>query len=175
MSIYIYLLHLQVILVCKHVFVMENSIAGSILILAAALAFAAIVMTIRGDKKEINILHGCYPDSAYMSMLTKYETSCRSGRQQLKDKKIDIKQNRRKNMTDMMTMNMQDLEAVAGGEEHGSLPEYIVNKMNLYERYTYDELYRRVNNALAVNDIADARKSYSIARSWELDIKRKYS
>ena len=110
-----------------------------------------------------------------MSMLTKYETGCRSGRQQLKDKKIDIKQKRRKNMTDMMTMNMQDLEAVAGGEEHGSLPEYIVNKMNLYERYTYDELYRRVNNALAVNDIADARKSYSIARSWELDIKRKYS
>ena len=52
MSIYIYLLHLQVILVCKHVFVMENSIAGSILILAAALAFAAIVMPIRGTKKK---------------------------------------------------------------------------------------------------------------------------
>ena len=46
----VFLLHLQVILLCKHVLVMDNGIVGSILILAAALAFAAIVMTVR----EIN-------------------------------------------------------------------------------------------------------------------------
>ena len=47
MSMYLYLLHLQVILLCKHAFIPDNSIVGSMLILAAALAFAAIVMTIR--------------------------------------------------------------------------------------------------------------------------------
>lgn len=47
LSMYIYLLHLQVILICRHLMVTDHSITGSILILAAALAFSALVMTIR--------------------------------------------------------------------------------------------------------------------------------
>ena len=46
-SIYIYLLHFQVIMICKHLIRIDNSIWGSLLILAVALAFAAVVMTIR--------------------------------------------------------------------------------------------------------------------------------
>ena len=47
MGMYIFLLHIQIVLLCRHVAVKDNSIAGSILILAAVLAFAAMVMTIR--------------------------------------------------------------------------------------------------------------------------------
>ena len=46
LSIYIYLLHFQVIMICKHLKGTDHSIAGSLVILAAALAFSAAVMTI---------------------------------------------------------------------------------------------------------------------------------
>ena len=46
LSIYVYLLHFQVIMICKHLIGTDHSIASSLLILAAALAFAAVVMTV---------------------------------------------------------------------------------------------------------------------------------
>ncbi len=47
LSIYIYLLHFQVVMIFKFLPVPDHSVAGSLLVLAAALAFAAAVMTIR--------------------------------------------------------------------------------------------------------------------------------
>ena len=46
MVMYIYLLHIQVIMICKHLIKIDHSIAGSLLVLAVALVFAAVVMTI---------------------------------------------------------------------------------------------------------------------------------
>lgn len=46
MSLYIYLLHFQIIIISKHLIGSEHSIAGSLMILAVALAFAAVVMTV---------------------------------------------------------------------------------------------------------------------------------
>ncbi len=47
LSMYIYLLHIQVIMICKPLIRTDHSIAGSLLMLAVALAFAAAVMTVR--------------------------------------------------------------------------------------------------------------------------------
>lgn len=47
LSIYIYLFHFQVIMICKHLPGTEHSIAGSLLTLAAAMAVAAAVMAVR--------------------------------------------------------------------------------------------------------------------------------
>lgn len=47
LSMYVYLLHFQVIMICKHLIGIDHSIAGSLLILTVTLAFAAAVMTIR--------------------------------------------------------------------------------------------------------------------------------
>ena len=46
MVMYIYLLHIQVIMISKHLIKIDHSIAGSLLVLAVALVFAAVVMTI---------------------------------------------------------------------------------------------------------------------------------
>lgn len=56
LSIYIYLLHFQVVMICKHFSVTDRSMAGSLLILAAALAFAAAVMTVR-EKIRARAVH----------------------------------------------------------------------------------------------------------------------
>ena len=47
LNIYIYLLHFQVIMIGKHLLGSEHSIAGSLMILAVALAFAAVIMSVR--------------------------------------------------------------------------------------------------------------------------------
>ena len=47
LSMYIYLLHVPVILFCKHLIVMENCIAGSMLILAVTVAFYLLAAAIR--------------------------------------------------------------------------------------------------------------------------------
>ena len=47
LSIYIYLFHFQVIMICKHLPGIKHSIAGSSLTLAAALVLAAAVMAVR--------------------------------------------------------------------------------------------------------------------------------
>ena len=47
MSLYIYLLHFQIIIISKHLIGSEHSIAGSLMILAVALTFAAVIMTVR--------------------------------------------------------------------------------------------------------------------------------
>lgn len=52
LSIYIYLLHFQVIMICKHLKGTDHSIAGSLLSLAVALAFALAVMTIRENIRK---------------------------------------------------------------------------------------------------------------------------
>ena len=47
LSMYVYLLHLQVILLCRHLPVTDHPVAGSMLMLAAVLAFSALVMAVR--------------------------------------------------------------------------------------------------------------------------------
>ena len=51
LSIYVYLLHLQVILICNHMFVLDNCLVGSMLLLAVTLVSCALVMTIRNRWK----------------------------------------------------------------------------------------------------------------------------
>ena len=77
-------------------------------------------------------------------------------------------------MTDMMTLNDQAIEAVAGGEISGNLPDSILYQMSSYERYTYFELYSRLNDAIEAKDIRSQRFYYGEAMSWEQQMKRKY-
>ena len=46
--------------------------------------------------------------------------------------------------------------------------------MSMYERYTYQELYRRLNIALEQNDRKEARRYYGEALAWEKQMKYKY-
>ena len=41
---YVYLFHVQVILLCKHVIIPEHSLTGSLFYLALVLSFSALVM-----------------------------------------------------------------------------------------------------------------------------------
>lgn len=47
LSMYIYLLHVPVILFCKHLIVMDNCITGSMLILAVTVAFCLLAAAVR--------------------------------------------------------------------------------------------------------------------------------
>ena len=77
-------------------------------------------------------------------------------------------------MTDMMAIKEKELEAVAGGVENGNLPDRILYQMSMYERYMYQELYRRLNIALEQNDRKEARRYYCEALSLEKEMKNKY-
>ncbi len=77
-------------------------------------------------------------------------------------------------MKEMMTIKEQELEAVAGGVETGNLPDSILCRMSMYERYQYQELYRLLNNALEQNNRKSARFYYGEALSLEREMKRKY-
>ena len=77
-------------------------------------------------------------------------------------------------MTDMMAIKEKELEVVAGGVENGNLPDSILYKMSMYERYTYQELYRRLNIALEQNNRKEARRYYGEALAWEKQMKYKY-
>ncbi len=57
LSIYIYLLHMQVILLCKHLYVPKNSIVGICLILAVVLAFSILVMAVWDGIRRYRIKH----------------------------------------------------------------------------------------------------------------------
>ncbi len=50
---YIYLLHVPVILFCKHLIVMDNCITGSMLILAVTVAFCLLAAAVRESPARV--------------------------------------------------------------------------------------------------------------------------